>query len=107
MANLSAFFSRIVTRPRWFANYSDDTALEFLANGLRNPKKKVFFFVAENKSALIRVICGLKHFHRVQHGLDARDFVRTEQIGFAQRGQHGEKRLGAADFIAKKFKGVW
>ena len=38
--------------------------------------------------------------------LDARDFVGAKQIGFAQRGQHGEERLGTTDFVAEKFKGV-
>jgi hypothetical protein len=47
-----------------------------------------------------------KNFQRIQHGLDARDFVCAEQIGLAQRRQHGEERLGAADFLAEKFKRV-
>ena len=49
---------------------------------------------------------GSKRLHRFQRGLDARDFVRAEQIGLAQRGQHGKERLGAPDFLAEKFKGV-
>src|SRR5208282_413542 len=30
----------------------------------------------------------------------------AEQVGFAQRGEYGKERLGAADFVAEKFKGV-
>jgi hypothetical protein len=46
---------------------------------LRNLKKKAFSSVAANNfSAKIREICGLKNFHRFQHGLDARDFMRAE-----------------------------
>ncbi len=48
----------------------------------------------------------LKNLHRIQHGLDARDFVRAEQIGFAQCGQHGKERFGATDFVPEKFKRV-
>ena len=43
---------------------------------------------------------------RLQHRLDARDFVRAEQVGLAQRGQHREERLGAADFLAEILEGM-
>src|SRR5208282_1712374 len=49
---------------------------------------------------------GSKNLQRVQHSFDARDFVGAEQVGFAQRGEYGKERLGAADFVAEKFKGV-
>ena len=39
--------------------------------------------------------------HRIQHRLDARDFVRAKQIRFTQRRQHREERLGAAYFVAE------
>src|SRR6266511_1886894 len=38
---------------------------------------------------------------RVQHSLDARHFVGAEQVRLAQRGEHREKRLGAADLLAE------
>src|ERR1019366_1144228 len=47
-----------------------------------------------------------KNLQRVQHRPDARDFVGAEQIRLAQRGKHSEERLGAADFLAEKFKRV-
>lgn len=40
----------------------------------------------------------------LQNRFDAGNFMRAEQIGFAQRGQHSEKRLGATDFVAEKFE---
>ena len=30
----------------------------------------------------------------------------AEQVGFSERGEDGEEWLGAADFIAEKFKGM-
>ena len=32
--------------------------------------------------------------------------MRAEQVGFAQRGQHGEERFGAAHFLAEILEGV-
>src|SRR5205814_3816073 len=47
-----------------------------------------------------------KNSKRVQHRLDPRNFVRAEQIRFAERGQHGEERLGAAHFLSEILEGV-
>jgi hypothetical protein len=44
---------------------------------------------------------------RFQHGAHAGDFVRAEEIGFAQRSEDSEKRFGRADFITKILKGMW
>ena len=63
-------------------------------------------FLVRRSGALPRHRHGLKYFHRLQHGSNARHLVGAEQIGFAQRGQHGKERLGAADFVAEKFKRV-
>src|ERR1044071_9555131 len=46
----------------------------------------------------------LKSFHCFKHSFDARNFMCAEQIRFAQRGENGEERLGATDFVAEKFK---
>src|SRR5882672_3277267 len=43
---------------------------------------------------------------RVEDGFDARDFVGAEQIGFAERRQHGEERLGGADFFTEVLEGM-
>ena len=37
----------------------------------------------------------------VEHGFDARHFVRAEQIRFAQRSEHGEEGLGTTDFLSE------
>jgi len=50
--------------------------------------------------------CIVRNLQRIQHGLDARDFVGAEQIGLAQCGQHGKERFGAAHLVAEKFKGM-
>src|SRR5882724_12575535 len=85
-------FAKSLLRTNW----------KFADNGLQNQKKKAFFFAAENNPRNPQ----LKYSHCVENGFDARNFVRAEQVGFAKSGKDGEERLGAADFIAEKFKGM-
>ena len=47
-----------------------------------------------------------KSFQGLQNRFDPRDFVGAEQIGPAQRRQHGKERFGAAHFFPKAGKGV-
>ncbi len=43
---------------------------------------------------------------RLEHGTDARDFVRAEQVGLAQCGQHSEERFGATHFLTEILEGM-
>lgn len=54
-------------------------------------------------------VCGSRGSKRSQcfeHRPDARNFMSTEQIGFAQRSQHSEKRFRAPHLFPEKFERV-
>src|ERR1035437_8782579 len=48
----------------------------------------------------------LKDPQRIEHCLDAGDFMRAEQVGLAQRGQQGEEGFRAAHFLAEILEGM-
>jgi hypothetical protein len=52
-ASASSFSFHIATRLNVFGGSLAGTDWKFSASGSRNPKRKVFFFAAENKSAFI------------------------------------------------------
>ena len=52
------------------------------------------------------LLLGLEDPERIENRLDAGHFMRAEQIGLAQRGQHGEEGFRTAHFLAEILEGM-